>query len=141
MKQVDALRDGATGGEGVRKDVNHTQAPKLAGALLLQLAGTEETVAEVVTEGHVTEGPVTEGHVTEGSYLRAAVGPGDGAHRTQPGRGSWPARATIAVLPAAPRGVPPVQRRGKVLPYRQLLDEIGHGHCQGREGGSEGGSE
>jgi len=117
VKQVDALRDGATGGEGVRKDVNHTQAPKLAGALLLQLAGTEETVAEVVTEGHVTEGHVTEGHVTEGhvtegSYLRAAVGPGDGAHRTQPGRGSWPARATIAVLPAAPRGVPPVQRRG-----------------------------
>ena len=106
MKQVDALRDGATGGERVRKDVNHTQAPKLAGALLLQLAGTEETVAEVVTEGHVTEG-----HVTEGSYLRAAVGPGDGAHRTQPGRGSWPARATIAVLPAAPRGVRPVQRR------------------------------
>jgi hypothetical protein len=98
VKQLDALRDGATGGGGVRKDadVNHTQAPKLAGALLLQLAGTEETVTEVVTEG---------------TYLRAAVGPGDGAHRTQPGRGSWPARATIAVLPAAPRGVRPVQRR------------------------------
>ena len=78
------------------KHINHTQARKLAGGLLLQLAGAEETVTEVVTKG---------------PYLRAAVAPGDGAHRIQPGRGSWPARATIAVLPAAPRGVHPVEKR------------------------------
>ena len=95
--QVDAHRDGATGRGAPPKNVNHTQARKLAGALLIQLAGTEETVTQVVTEG---------------TYVRAADGKGgDGENRMQPGPGSWPARATIAELPAAPRAVRPVQKR------------------------------